>query len=1257
MKKKLTVLSLLLVLLLGAALPYTVYADVNAPFVNGDSECYAGDYYYLVDTENGNYACRENAENFEREYFTSYAVGRVLFFDDNLYVSKGDEIRKIDVDSGKDELFCAFDCKVERFSASENGFYALSDGKIYKLSQRGNNAGAFDLPEKVSSFWLDGNTKLSYMTDEEYIYTLDLITGKTEENVNFRSDLGDAIPVVAHPEEDKTLNKSTQSMYLNTLQNKFPAGKYWNHVGSSSNNPNGYTSKACTHHDSGCEYDGGCGCNSFNSAIQCMGYAYKCAYDVTGYYCTSGSGGWSSSSYSSKIDNVKAGDVIRYRNDTHSVYVIGVSGDTVYITDCNWDHHCIIRWDASVSKSTLKSSFTNIKIAPYDCGSGYTHGTSSYTVKLDANSGKFSSGRTSVSASVTSETTIEKFETPVKEGYDFVGWFTDDTDGSQITADNIHNMGSYSTFYAHWKKKVFTVTFDPNGGENAPAAIIYEYGDSFKIPLDKPARAGYTFESWNTEKDGSGEKYSVSTTHRNVNASLRLYADWEAKPYGISFNPNGGTVRGSDFNRKYNEKYGTLPTPDRNGFTFDGWFTEKENGKGILVTENSTREEICETLGEEPRGTITVYAHWSIRITYDGDGGSNIPEDAVKEYGKDYKIPSEEPTKTGYTFKGWKDTSGNIYQAGAVYRKDASLSLKALWEPLKYEVKYFSDYGFAPAAQVKEYGKTLKLSTSVPSRTGYTMTAWVERTSGKSYKPGGDYTENKDAFLTAKWEANTYTVTFNAMGGKPESTSVKVKYASSYPTLPTVTREGYTFNGWFTQQSGGSKVNAGDKVEITSNMTCYAHWTANEYTVSFDANGGYCDKTSEKYTYDSVYSSLPVPEKDGKVFIGWIYEENGVKKELIGGETVKIADNIDAKACWTDKNTSFTGSEKPAYYVYLGELVDVRACNNIMTSTDEINAPAVPERPGYTGVWETRNVSGDPLIIRPVYTPIVYKAVFVAGGKTVSEQEYTVENPTIVEPAVPKKYGYAGKWGGYYLGVGGVTVNAVYTAEVYTAYFKADGIIIQKSEFTVETISLAMPDVPYKEGYSGQWSSYEIKASDIVIEAVYTPTEYHARFFADGELVADIPFTIKNKSISEPEVPEVDGKYGRWEQYELTLSDITVNAVYVDRPTIKIIGFTSQLKVPYMAQVKFTAEVENPVDGCKICWFINGKQDKNADSEEYSASSAGNDYTVEAKLLDEQGREIASSGIESIKVRKNFFTRLAAYFRSLFRKPKIIIQK
>ena len=104
---------------------------------------------------------------------------------------------------------------------------------------------------------------------------------------------------------------------------------------------------------------------------------------------------------------------------------------------------------------------------------------------------------------------------------------------------------------------------------------------------------------------------------------------------------------------------------------------------------------------------------------------------------------------------------------------------------------------------------------------------------------------------------NTYTVKFNANGGSVGTSSKSVTYDATYGTLPTPTRTGYTFAGWYTTASGGTQVTSSATVKITSEQTLYAHWTANTYTVVFNGNGNTGGSMSNQtFTYDEAAKAL-----------------------------------------------------------------------------------------------------------------------------------------------------------------------------------------------------------------------------------------------------------------------------------------------------------------------------------------------------------------------------------------------------------------
>ena len=186
------------------------------------------------------------------------------------------------------------------------------------------------------------------------------------------------------------------------------------------------------------------------------------------------------------------------------------------------------------------------------------------------------------------------------------------------------------------------------------------------------------------------------------------------------------------------------------------------------------------------------------------------------------------------------------------------------------------------------------------TRTGYTFNGWFTAASGGTQVTASTkVTTASNHTLYAQWSANTYTVTFEANGGSCGTASKTVTVDSTYGELPTPTRIGYTFNGWFTATSGGTKIESNTKVQITSAQTLYAQWSANTYTVIFDANGGSCGTASKTVIFDSIYGYLPTPTRTGYTFNGWFAAASG-GAEIESGTKVQITSTQTLYAQWKD---------------------------------------------------------------------------------------------------------------------------------------------------------------------------------------------------------------------------------------------------------------------------------------------------------------------------------------------------------------------
>ena len=216
-----------------------------------------------------------------------------------------------------------------------------------------------------------------------------------------------------------------------------------------------------------------------------------------------------------------------------------------------------------------------------------------------------------------------------------------------------------------------------------------------------------------------------------------------------------------------------------------------------------------------------------------------------------------------------------------------------------------------------------------------------------------------------------------------------------------------------------------------------------------------------------------------------------------------------------------------------------------------------------------------------------FKATFKADGTVVGEVLFTAGTTSIKdqEPTVPAKTGHTGAWQAYTLGAQDITIEAVYTPNTYTAMAVADGQVLAQIPFTYGQKSVQLPKIPDKTGYTAAWPSYTLGAQDITITAVYTPIQYTATFVADGEVVGTESFIVTQESIHEPAVPAKEGYAGAWPSYTLGAKDITIEAVYT--PKTFTVNWIVDGKTTTVS-VSFGSAIEKPADPQKDGYAFTG---------------------------------------------------------------------
>ncbi|MCD7748167.1 MAG: InlB B-repeat-containing protein [Firmicutes bacterium] len=348
--------------------------------------------------------------------------------------------------------------------------------------------------------------------------------------------------------------------------------------------------------------------------------------------------------------------------------------------------------------------------------------------------------------------------------------------------------------------------------------------------------------------------------------------------YTVSFNLNYDGATGAPANQIVaSGSTATTPTsPTRTGYTFSGWYLRDGTKYNFSTAVSSD---------------VTLYAHWAtstytVTFNLNYTGATGTPASQSVSYGGTVAAPTS-PTRTGYTFTGWYTsmTGNTVYDFSSSVTSD--LTLYAHWSANVYTVSFDLNYTGAtgaPTSQSVSYGSTATAPTS-PTRDGYTFAGWYTSASGGSAYSFST-TVTGDITLYAHWteeSASTYTVSFNmnylygfsGASNVPSDQTVEEGECATEPTdVPTLT--GCHFEGWYTSAACDTLYDF--STAVTGNITLYAKWTADYFTVTFNlAYSGGTAPSSQTVRYGLTVREPDEPTWDGHTFLGWYLVTNATE--------------------------------------------------------------------------------------------------------------------------------------------------------------------------------------------------------------------------------------------------------------------------------------------------------------------------------------------------------------------------------------------
>ena len=570
----------------------------------------------------------------------------------------------------------------------------------------------------------------------------------------------------------------------------------------------------------------------------------------------------------------------------------------------------------------------------------------------------------------------------------------------------------------------FTFKFYANGGEGTMDNQKIEKGVSTAISANKFTREGYTFAGWRAYREATkqyrytngtdsawytkGEQpagyyyylykdgQKVSATGKGTGDTVRMYAYWAKQDYIVKYFADGGEGTMEDTTHTYGVQSALAKnTFTRSGYTFAGWRVERVYNNKVMYSDATEKtgyvpgtqpEEYFEAVYADQNIITTVcgegvevhcHAKWqpvsngttTYYVEFNANGGEGTMPVASVVYGTSTKIPANEFTREGYTFKGWR----------AHRRSDSK------WV---YEDSAGTDKWMTP-----EEFRATEAGT-------YTYKVYNDKSSiAKTSKVDCDVVT-----MYAIWEAAEYTVVFKGMDGTTLSTqTVKYGEAATAPTVPEV--EGYHFNGWDTAYD-----------VITGDTTITAVYGADvvNYTVTFkDDNGIILDTQTVQAGNSAVAPADPIKAAD----VDFIYTFAGWDKSFAGitADTVVTA----------------TYTKTPQVYYIRGSFNNWET-TNVMTSAGEglyktvvtidagvyeykaANADYTMEWPlGYNGSFELARKSDVTFIldtdnhtvtITPEFVEFIVE--FEDYNGTVLSTQYVEKGQAAQAPAEPAREGY-----------------------------------------------------------------------------------------------------------------------------------------------------------------------------------------------------------------------------------------------------------
>ena len=769
-------------------------------------------------------------------------------------------------------------------------------------------------------------------------------------------------------------------------------------------------------------------------------------------------------------------------------------------------------------------------------------------------------------------------EKPVKEGYSFKGWSRDS--GFTMPAENVVIEG-------HFEINKYTVRYEVDGalyGEEES----YDFGEMVEI-REEPTKDGYTFSHWS-------QKEAFTMPANNV----VIKGNFSINSYNVTYK-----VDGVQYGDTETHEYGSAVTlraePETEGYTFSGWnrennftmpaedvviegsfkinsYTVTYKVDGEISGEAETYEYgAVVTLREEPAKEGYTFSHWSresgftmpaenivveghfeinsYTVTYKVDDQLYGKVDTYK-FGEDVTL-RDAPTKEGYTFSGWSETSGFKMPA-----KD--VEIKGNFSINDYTVTYKVD-GKVIDEKKHQYNEEVTVRAD-ETKEGYTFSGWssedvrqsfIQRLLSSSIAGKTFRMPAKDVVIEGHFDINSYKVTYQVDGVQSGETET-YEYGTLVTIRDDLEKEGHKFSGWNLKE---------DFAMPAEDVVIVGSFTANEYTVTYLVDGKPYE-TAETYLYGTAVKLKEAPEKEGYTFSGWDRKEDFT----MPAENVVINGSFSINSYKVTYEVDGNAYGKEETYEY----------GSAVTLQKE------PEKEGYTfSKWDHEDGFAMPahdVVIKGSFKINSYKVTYKVDGEQVGEAETYEFNAPVTLREAPEKEGYTfSGWSrdtGFDMPAKDVVIEGSFTINNYTVTYLVDGKQTGETETYQYNQEVTVKADAEREGYTfSGWSSEDVKenfiqkllsnsiagrtfhmpAKNVEIEGSFDINSYKVTYKVDGKPVGEVETYNYGTLVTVRQSPEKEGYtfsgWSRTEAFEMPAEDVVIEGSY------KINSYTVTYKV------------------------------------------------------------------------------------------------